>query len=41
MKKESKLHTVGNNQIWNNIKQLLFVSMIIKDNIGFEIFLKR
>ena len=45
--KESKLHTVGNNQIWNNKKkkkkkkQLLFVCIIIRDNIGFEKIFKR
>ena len=39
-KKGSKLRAVGNNQIWNNKKQLLFVCMIIRDNIGFEVFLK-
>ena len=41
IKKGSKLHAIGNNQIWNNKKQLLFVCMIIEDNIEFEIFLKR
>ena len=38
-KKVSKLHTVDNNQIWNNKKQLLFVCIIIRDNIGLKIIL--